>query len=1089
MKKSLLLSFLLPFATIASEPGKNFTSKLSTNSISFTKNKGQVHDQNMHPRPDVLFSGSTNGMVFHLKNNGISYQLSTIKEWTEIEIPKTKEKKKVPVSSNIYRLDLNWLGINPVIPQALNPLPGHTNYYSEVCPGGATNVNSYKEVVYKNLYQNIDLHYYEKNGLLKYDYVVRPGADYKNIRVQIKGATGILIKSSGELLIVTPLGEITEQAPIVLQNNKMLTSKWILKHNIISFEIGNIDPTQPFIIDPLVRAWGTYYGGSGAETGSYCATDKLGNVFLAGDAPSVTSTVIATSGSHQSSWGGGGIYYGDAYLAKFNSAGVRLWATYYGGSGNDGVLSAATDSQGNVYMAGSTSSSLSTAMATSGSYQPNHAGGYNDAYLVKFNSSGVRLWGTYYGGSGGELGNSCATDSSGNVYLCGSTQSTVSISTSGSHQPLMGGFWDGFLVKFNPSGVRQWATYYGGTSTEEIYCCNTDISGNVFITGFTASGTTTLVATPASHQPVFGGNADGFLAKFNSSGVRQWGTYYGGTGYENTFYCTADSLGSVYLTGFTNTSTGTVIATPGSHQPVFGGGPYDCFFIKFNSAGVRQWGTYYGGSGDERSYFCVKDNYWNIYIGGIVNSATGTVIATSNGPQPGYGGGVWDGFLVKFDSAGVRNWGTYYGGSNYDNAMSGATYGNGIVYISGITLSYGNISTSGSHQPSYGTGEDAYLAKFMECSAPGIPLNMTPLSNLQICNNQTATLSATSNSETINWYPNSFSNIALGTGTTFITPPLASGTYTYYAGAFTCVSGTTRTAITLTVNPNPVISVNSGSICLGQLFTISPTGANSYTFQGGSPIVSPVTSTNYTVIGLSVNGCSSNIVTSSVQVIPLPTLSVNSGTICAGQSFTLIPVGAINYTYSAGSAIVTPGSTSSYTILGQNSAGCTNSVVSTVSVNQLPFLVINGTTQLCAGETATVAVTGGVTYTWSNGTIGPSISVSPTANVIYTVTGTDNPGCVNSATFLVIVDPCTGSETNLIADGIKIFPVPASHALSILVRKECSFELFDNSGRLRLEGNLARGENSIPTTEFAKGIYHLKVFFETEVVSLKVILE
>jgi len=137
----------------------------------------------------------------------------------------------------------------------------------------------------------------------------------------------------------------------------------------------------------------------------------------------------------------------DAFLVKFNSSGVRQWGTYYGGTVNDEESSCATDASGNVYLAGRTKST--TAIATTGAHQTTYGGGYYDAFLVKFNSSGVRQWGTYYGGTGTDEGRSCATDTSGNVYLAGYTQSTTGIATTGAHQTTYGGSSDAFLVKFD----------------------------------------------------------------------------------------------------------------------------------------------------------------------------------------------------------------------------------------------------------------------------------------------------------------------------------------------------------------------------------------------------------------------------------------------------------------------------------------------------------------------------------------------------------------------------------------------------------------------------------------------------------------
>src|SRR5690606_32062305 len=114
----------------------------------------------------------------------------------------------------------------------------------------------------------------------------------------------------------------------------------------------------------------------------------------------------------------------------FNGSGTRLWGTYYGGSAYDDGVSCAADAAGNVYLAGTTTS---TSAIASGGHQNSYGGGNNDAFLVKFDGNGTRLWGTYYGGSAVEYGYSCVTDATGNIYLAGYTQSASAIA-SGGHQ-------------------------------------------------------------------------------------------------------------------------------------------------------------------------------------------------------------------------------------------------------------------------------------------------------------------------------------------------------------------------------------------------------------------------------------------------------------------------------------------------------------------------------------------------------------------------------------------------------------------------------------------------------------------------------
>lgn len=273
----------------------------------------------------------------------------------------------------------------------------------------------------------------------------------------------------------------------------------------------------------------------------------------------------------------------------------------------------------------------------------------------------------------------------------------------------------------------------------------------------------------------------------------------------------------------------------------------------------------------------------------------------------------------------------------------------------------------------------------------------------------------------------------------------ASGASTYtYSGGNSIVSPTGNTSYSVTgtstagcASPSaavsdvtvvalPLISVNSGSVCDGQSFTIIPSGADTYTFSAGS-IVSPTLTTSYSVTGTSLAGCvSSNTAISTVTVEALPVISVNSGSVCSGESFTISPAGAISYTFSSGNAIVTPVTTSSYSITGTNSAGCESTVTNTVTVNAVPTISINSGA-ICTGQSFTLVGSGAGTYTYEGG----NAIVSPTVNSSYTVTGTSPEGCASSNTAIatVSVNPlpvvsvngvsliCNGISTTLTASG------------------------------------------------------------------------
>jgi len=332
------------------------------------------------------------------------------------------------------------------------------------------------------------------------------------------------------------------------------------------------------------RAWGTYFGGSGQDgnANTVVTCDSVGNVYLCGDTQSDTG--IVKNSQHRLTRAGSL----DVFLSKFSTNGDLEWSTYYGGSARDVPYGIAIGSADEVIITGSTVSS-DTNIATPGSYRTTPSGG-QDLFLVKFNSQGQRIWGTYYGGNQDDIPRSVSLDPEHNIVVAGFTASDTGIATTGSHQPAMAPplpgefqYGDGFLVKFSSQGQRIWGTYFGGESLDDITGVTTDESSIIYLAGVTASHTD--IATSDGYQvqqlvPNGGLYTSGFFAKLSPQGNRIYGSYYGGD--NNTAFdgIKVDELNNVYLTG--ETVSGTHISTPNSHQTAFGGGDDDAILIRFN---------------------------------------------------------------------------------------------------------------------------------------------------------------------------------------------------------------------------------------------------------------------------------------------------------------------------------------------------------------------------------------------------------------------------------------------------------------------------------------------------------------------------
>lgn len=665
--------------------------------FAFIENKGQVLGFDQRPHPEVKFLFNLGNTQLFLLEKGIAYQFSKIHTTNAADVvtvgglPYGGRHKALPdvaVRTETFRMDMELADATTAGQITTEGRSSdHINYYSS----HALDVHNFTRVVYHNVYPGIDWVVYAQGHKVKYDFVVQPGADPSLIQLKFNHQEQLFINEEDGLTVANRLGSLTEQEPQSYQGSHPVASRFVLKGNVVSFALGTYDHSQPLVIDPALT-WSTYYGDAGVDNGYACATDASGNVYLAG---TTQSAAYIAAGGYQNTIGGGadaflvkfnsaGVrlwasYYGgaahdlgygcavdasgnaylagttasssdiasqghqnviggsgstsDAFLAKFDSNGSRLWATYYGGSGNDYGYSCCTDAAGNVYLCGKAGSASAIA---SGGHQ-NSIGGIFDAFLVKFDGNGTRLWGTYYGDTGTESGASCATDAFGNVYLAGDTDSPNNIAYGG-HDNSLSSYADAFLVKFNGAGTRQWATYYGGAGLDLGLSCSTDNSANVYLSGNTES--TSSIASGGFSTVFGGGFSDAFLVKFNSAGTRLWGTYYGGQGNDNGYACFTDNSGNVYLGG--QTGSAAAIATSG-YQTQFGGGA-DGFLASFDSNGMRQWGTYFGGPSLDVVLSGTCDNAGNVFIAGYTKS--GYNIATG-GHQSTLGGNN-DAFLARF---------------------------------------------------------------------------------------------------------------------------------------------------------------------------------------------------------------------------------------------------------------------------------------------------------------------------------------------------------------------------------------------------------------------------------------------------------
>jgi hypothetical protein len=242
--------------------------------------------------------------------------------------------------------------------------------------------------------------------------------------------------------------------------------------------------------------------------------------------------------------------------------------------------------------------------------------------------------------------------------------------------------------------------------------------------------------------------------------------------------------------------------------------------------------------------------------------------------------------------------------------------------------------------------------------------------------------------------------------------PGATGVLTVSAN-YTC-GASPNTTLNVTVNPNPTVSITGGTtaVCPGQTVGLTGSGASTYTWNPGGPgtsiVVTPTATTNYTVVGTSVAGCTAQAV-QQVTALPAPTVNITGGlSICQGGSVFLTASGANTYTWNTGATSpnisASPPTNTVFSVTGLL-GGCTSTAAVTVTVNPNPNISIAGTNTSCAGSTINLIATGGNTYTWSTGALTSAMADAPTQNTVYTVVGTNTAtGCSSQASWTVTVN-------------------------------------------------------------------------------------
>lgn len=681
--------------------------------LNFELNQGQTHSR-------VKFLARSEGYVLFLTPNEAVMALdnpATHRRGKEDrDFDSSKQRDNSPRS--IVRMKLKGANPNPQI-EGLEALTTRSNYFAGSDPTAwRTDIPNYARVRYAQVYPGIDMVYYGNQRRLEYDFIVAPGSDPDVIEIGFGGIQDFEINRTGELLLHTQQGDMLQSKPVAYQDvngvkEEVQVNYIPLGSGRVGFQLGEYDPTRQLVIDPVL-VYSTYLGGSGFDQGYAIAVDALGNAYVTGQTAAIDFPT--TAGAFQTNYGGG-----DAFVAKLNPSGSALvYSTYLNGASGNGIAidsagnayitgdagpvsfpttagafqtspvgydtfitklnpsgsalvyssrfggnlddfgrGIAVDGTGNAYITGWTvCRSTVCTFPTVNAFQPNYAGGNNDAFVTKIDSTGSSLvYSTYLGGgkiiNGTEdWGEAIAVDSFGSAYVTGYTYAPDFPITAGAFDTSRAGL-DAFVTKFTPDGTSLvYSTFIGGAGREQGQGIAVDINGNAYVTGITESFDSPFTSAYEGFPVTAGafqtkGSYDAFVTKLNAKGSALiYSTYLGGTaGVDRGWAIALDSANNAYITGDT-TSTNFPVAN--AIQAFYGGGLSDAFVTKLNASGsALLYSTFLGGNLSDEGRGIATNGSGDTFVTGDTSSAN---FPTSNPLQVNNGGGISnhdDAFVVR----------------------------------------------------------------------------------------------------------------------------------------------------------------------------------------------------------------------------------------------------------------------------------------------------------------------------------------------------------------------------------------------------------------------------------------------------------
>ncbi len=651
-------------ADIAAADKTDYTSMLGKVQVPFVQNEGQVESD------AVKFYADTFGGRLFVKDGGVlTYTLAG-------------EDKIIVLKETFSNLNVEPAGTEESITKI--------NYFKGNNPENwKTDLSTFNTVSFGEISDGISLDLKAYNDNVEKIFRVQSGANPNDISVSVEGADSIGIADNGKLELNTSAGPVSFTAPIAYQVIDGASANVDVEYSILNrkaygFEVGTYDPTQELIIDPLLAS--TYVGSYSHDYGHAIAVSSGSqHVYIVGQSTEDSGGRVyyTTPGAYDTTWDDSydvivSKLTSDLAPSRLDTPSALLASTFIGADGWEKGKSIEIDSNGDIVIAGLTTST--SFPVTSGAYDESHNGG-TDLFVCRMDADlSTLIDSTFIGGSSSEyatsetnadrVGPDMAIDSSGNIYLGGTTYSSDFPVTPGSpspaYQPYREGDEDAYVCKIsNDLTTLLASTYLGGDEHDRGIDVAVDDWGHVFIAGITESTNNPAWSPPLTNPfPVTSGAydvtfndslgaiiGDGFVSRFdNNLETLEASTFIGSSQIDKVWSMTIDSYGYVYIGGYTYFIVEPYFpTTSGAYDETPNGGTRDAFVSKFsNDLSTLEAGTFLGGSGEERVNALTIDAANDVWATGYTSSNNFPTTPGAYDEITYYGGD--DAFISKLSS-------------------------------------------------------------------------------------------------------------------------------------------------------------------------------------------------------------------------------------------------------------------------------------------------------------------------------------------------------------------------------------------------------------------------------------------------------